>query len=86
MMMTPNEYATKADMKQLELKLDKAVEDLAGIINRFAQHVDERFDIIESRLDNHALRLDKLEGQVGSLNKKYDRLTDLLQPLLASLK
>jgi predicted nuclease with TOPRIM domain len=72
------EYATKADLKELQSglsdKIDKAVDDLSGIIRDFAQAVDERFDRLEKRVD-------KLEeGQarlIDTLDHFLKRLDDI---------
>ena len=75
-----DEYATKKDLYQLEERLEarldermdirfkefrkELIEDFGAIIKDLMIHIDKRFDAIEARLDNHALRLDRLEGEV----------------------
>lgn len=55
--------------------INKLEQDTAELISDLAEHLDERFNKIEKqiaklnkgyeRLDNHSLRLSKLEAQVG---------------------
>ena len=78
-------YATKQDVQDI---VNKAVEDLAGIIIDFSnqvalkfEKVDERLDRIEARLDSIEVCLNKLEGQMGSVLRRLadqdDRLTSV---------
>lgn len=66
---------TKDDLNELtssiDKKIDKAVDDLAGIIDSFAQQVDNRFN--------------KVEKEIIELNKKYDHLIDTLDTFLKRL-
>jgi chromosome segregation ATPase len=55
----------------IDIKIDKAVTDLSEIIQIFAQHVDERFN--------------KLENRVDKVEKHLDRLTDTLDVFLKRL-
>lgn len=43
-------------------KVHKEIDDLAQDTARGFGHVDTRFDTLERRLDNHAVRIDKLES------------------------
>ncbi len=52
--------------------------EVSGLINKLLIHMDERFDALEHRQDNMAIRIDKLEGGLRQLNTKYDRLLEVL--------
>lgn len=62
------EYATKDDVQVI---VNKAVDDLSDVIQTFAQHIDTRFDALEKRAD-------KLEAQ-------FERLNDTLHAFLKRL-
>ena len=62
------DYATKVDVQEV---VNKAVDDLSEIIQTFAQHVDNRFNELEKRVD-------KLEAQ-------FERLNDTLHAFLKRL-
>jgi tetrahydromethanopterin S-methyltransferase subunit G len=47
-------------LDSLDSKIDKAVDDLSEIIQTFAQHVDDRFNKLERRVDKIEEHLDKL--------------------------
>jgi len=69
------EYATK---KELEQVVSKAVDDIADIIQSFAQSVDERFNKVEEDIAD-------LKSDVAELDKKYDRLVRTLDHFLKRL-
>jgi len=69
------EYATKADIEQI---VEKAVADLSEVIASFAQQVDTRFNVIESRLDDH-------DDEFRKLNTKYDHLLNTIDGFLARI-
>ncbi len=62
------DYATKDDVQVI---VNKAVDDLSQVIQAFAQNVDERFD--------------KVESDIAELNKKYDQLVSTLDKFLKRL-
>lgn len=85
--------ATKADIDRLDKKIDDsiarlemkidqkidyAIEHLTDVINKFAAHVDERFDRLESRVENLEIRMTSVEGELRYQNKRYDRLVEAI--------
>lgn len=63
------EYATKDDVQQI---VDKAVDELSGIINNFASAVDERFNKVEARLDKLEASHDRLVNTLDAFLKRLD--------------
>lgn len=45
----------------IEKHLNETDELIATVVNDLGIHIDKRFDKLEKRLDNHAIRLDRLE-------------------------
>lgn len=72
------DYATKQDLKSLEDKLDKRFDDLAEILNIFANDVDTRFSKIEDRLDG-------VDSELRKLNETYDHLVNTIDGFLARI-
>ncbi len=63
----------------LDRALDKQsksiVDDIASIINDFSTQVDERFDMLESRM---SARFEKIEKAFADLQASHDRLTNTI--------
>lgn len=62
-------YATKDDVQVI---VNKAVEDLSDIIQSFAQNVDDRFDKLETRVDKIERNLDRLTDTLDAFLKRLD--------------
>lgn len=75
-------YATKDDV---QVVVNKAVDDLSQVIQSFAQNVDERFNKVEEDIARLDTRLDRLETDVAGLNQKYDHLITTLDSFLKRL-
>jgi hypothetical protein len=57
-----NDYVTHQDLEIFGEKLHKQiVEDLSGVIQQFAQHVDDRFNQLEVRVDKLEASIDRLK-------------------------
>ena len=52
-----SDYATKQEVQEI---VNKAVTDLSEVIAIFAQQVDARFNLVESRLDEQDKKFDRL--------------------------
>lgn len=63
------EYATKDDVQVI---VNKAVEDLSEVIQAFAQRVDERFDVLEKRVDKLEVQFDRLNNTLDHFLKRLD--------------
>ena len=64
-------YATKQDIQVI---VNKAVEDIASIICDLSQQIDDRFNRLEARLDKLELRMDRLEARMDSLEFRMTTL------------
>ncbi len=66
----------KDDLKvlgnSLEVKIDKAVDDLTDVIKVFMHHVDERFNKLKARMDEFDLKLDKLTSTIDGFVARID--------------
>jgi len=71
-----SEQVTKKDLKDLSValegKIDKAVEDLSNVVAGFAQQVDERFNRVEKRLDEHDAKFDHLLSTIDTFLARID--------------
>lgn len=66
-----SDYATKQDLKTLEDKIDKRFDDLAEILNVFANDVNKKFEAQDAEL--------------RKLNDKYDHLVNTIDGFLARI-
>jgi chromosome segregation ATPase len=65
------DYATKQDLKSLEDKIDKRFDDLAEILNIFANDVNKKFE--------------QQDAELRKLNQKYDHLVNTIDGFLARI-
>lgn len=65
------DQATKKDLKDLEDKIDKRFDELAEILNIFANNVNQRFE--------------SQDAELRKLNKKYDHLVNTIDGFLARI-
>ncbi len=65
------DYATKQDLKNLEDKIDKRFDDLAEILNIFANDVNKKFE--------------QQDAELRKLNQKYDHLVNTIDGFLARI-
>lgn len=67
---------TKQDTALVQGMIDKAVEDISGVIADFASHVDMRFNALEHRQDKLEAGQQRLEiGQI-KLENRIEKLED----------
>lgn len=78
-----SDYATKKDVKEI---VNKAVEDLSGIITGVVQQVDRRFNEVEDKIMNLESimnkRFDNIDNGLKSINTKIERLNERLEKSL----
>lgn len=67
------EYATKDDVQHIvDNAVNKAVDELSGIINNFASVVDERFNKVETRLEKLESSHNRLISTLDAFLKRLD--------------
>lgn len=75
------DYATKQDIKDIDKRfdnIDKRFDDLTALLSNFANDVNDRFDKIELRLEQH-------DAELRKLNDKYDHLVNTIDGFLARI-
>lgn len=60
---------------KIDAKIDAAVKDIANIISQFAEQVNQRFELIEHRLDVMSADINILKARQDKFQKDLDRLT-----------
>lgn len=84
-----SEVATKKDLNVLEhridKKIDKAVDDLSGVISNFANQVDERFGQVDERFSQIGERFERLEAQIEKLEESHQQLINTIDHFLKRL-
>lgn len=80
--MDTSDFATKKDVEEI---VGKKFDELALMIGKFANSVDERFDRLEK--DVFILKDDmrEVKRDIKELNKKYDHLIETLDGFLKRL-
>lgn len=71
-----DEVRTSAESTRKEIKttVEKAVEDLAIIVNKGFSHVEERFEKIDKRFEGVDKRFDRLEGEMTHVSARLDTI------------
>ena len=77
-----SEAVTKKDLKEaldqqstaLRGEIKEAVTDLSEIITTFAHQVDERFNKLETRMDEYDRKLDRLINTIDGFIKRLDEV------------
>lgn len=65
------DYATKQDLKKLEDAMDKRFDELAEILNIFANDVTKKFE--------------QQDAELRKLNEKYDHLVNTIDGFIARI-
>lgn len=71
-----NEQVTKKDLlelsKAVDGKIDRAIEDISGLISSFVDQVDSLFTKLESRFDGLDSKFDHLLGTIDTFLARID--------------
>lgn len=70
--------ATKADLANLEKRIDKRFDDLIALLGQFANDVDGRFLKVEKKLAEH-------DKEFRKLNEKYDHLINTIDGFMGRI-
>jgi archaellum component FlaC len=63
-----------SDIDKLEKRMDKRFDDLVGLMSKFANDVQARFDQQDSRFDQQDARFDQQDSRFDRIEERLDRL------------
>lgn len=73
-----SDYATKTDVQTI---VDKAVDDLAGVIQAFAKNVDERFDAVDARFEQVDERFESIDERFDAVDARFEQVDERFESI-----
>lgn len=73
--------AQEVTLESVDKKIDKAVEDLSEIIQSFAQHVDDRFNLVEHDMAEMKQDIVGMKHDIADLKTNHDKTLEYARPL-----
>jgi septal ring factor EnvC (AmiA/AmiB activator) len=71
------------DMSDVATKKD--IEEVLSTLQDFAQHIDERFNLVDQQFDNANERFDTIEKEIIELKESHNRLLNTIDGFVARL-